>query len=336
MAEIEPREPTIIEDRIYGEIVISDPCVQELIQSEPLKRLKCIAQMGVYGRALPHIDTTRFEHSVGVYHLLQKFGSTREEQIAGLLHDVSHTAFSHVNDHLRGTSLNQEWQDNEHVQFVFKSGIPEILKHHHIRPGTIVNYHRYPLLEQPLPQLCADRLDYGLRDAVVCGVLPPEYVDMILGTLTIIDNRWVFKEPTIAEYYFEKSIQMARDWWAPPWGVLQFQSMANALKVGLAKGFIAEDDLFTTDQEVWNKLENSRDPEILTNLDRVKKVLDLKYEIANEPPGIPIQSKYRGTDPLVQWQGKLMGISTFYPTLQQIADEVKREIEGVKYIRLFE
>ena len=34
----------------------------------------------------------------------------------------------------------------------------------------------YPLLEQPLPWLCADRLDYFLRDGSACGVVTPEFV----------------------------------------------------------------------------------------------------------------------------------------------------------------
>ena len=29
----------------------------------------------------------------------------------------------------------------------------------------------YPLLEQPIPWLCADRLDYFLRDGLACGVV---------------------------------------------------------------------------------------------------------------------------------------------------------------------
>ena len=34
----------------------------------------------------------------------------------------------------------------------------------------------YPLLEQPIPWLCADRLDYFLRDGSACGVVTPDFV----------------------------------------------------------------------------------------------------------------------------------------------------------------
>ena len=41
---------------------------------------------------------TRFEHSLGVFALLRRLRAPRREQVAGLLHDISHTAFSHAVD----------------------------------------------------------------------------------------------------------------------------------------------------------------------------------------------------------------------------------------------
>ena len=114
----------IVNDRIYGRIRILDPLATELIKSRVFQRLKGVAQMGVYQYALPKINTTRYEHSIGTYYLLLKFGTTREEQIAGLLHDVSHTAFSHVIDHLHGDKLKQESQDKVHRTYILKSKIP--------------------------------------------------------------------------------------------------------------------------------------------------------------------------------------------------------------------
>ena len=48
----------------------------------------------------PNISTSRFEHSLGVCHLIKILNGSQKEQIAGLLHDIPHTAFSHVIDYV--------------------------------------------------------------------------------------------------------------------------------------------------------------------------------------------------------------------------------------------
>lgn len=332
--EKDPITPLVIKDRIYGEVVIDDPCAQELLESPPLKRLAHISQMGVYGYAFPHIETTRLEHSIGVYQLLQRFGASREEQIAGLLHDVSHTAFSHVADHLFKSQVAQDFQDKRHAKSVFHSEIPEILRRHHVSPGKVTNYYSFALLEQSLPDLCADRIDYTLRDAVVCGVLEEVDVEMFLSAFKVVDEQWVFIEPTIAQYFYKISVAMARDWWAPDWGLLQFQLMAFALRSGLDYSVITEEDLFLTDKEVWEKLEQSGKPQILRRLEQVKNIQGLRFEPSESPFDIPLQGKYRGTDPLVHWDGKLERISRFNVSLAKEAEEVKKRVESIKYIKI--
>ena len=87
------------DDRLYGKQEIEKEVVEELIQTEPVQRLKGVHQAGpspFFMDDKPPV--TRFEHSLGVFFLLRKFDASLEEQIAGLLHDVPHTAFSHVAD----------------------------------------------------------------------------------------------------------------------------------------------------------------------------------------------------------------------------------------------
>ncbi len=55
-------------------------------------------QAGPSAFAFPFKTVTRYEHSLGVYLLLRRLGAGPREQVAGLLHDVSHTAFSHAVD----------------------------------------------------------------------------------------------------------------------------------------------------------------------------------------------------------------------------------------------
>lgn len=326
-----------ITDRVYGEFEVDDSLIIELTHSPTVQRLRHIDQMGVYRYAIPHINTTRYEHSVGVYQILKRFGATREEQIAGLLHDVSHTVFSHVADHLFGDNTEQTYQDRIHEAFILNSEIPSLLEKHGLDPKTTVDHTNLSLLDQPLPNLCADRLDYGLRDSIVCRVLEQNKVSGILENLEIFEGKWVFTNPDVAKFYAQMSIKMAKDWWAPDWGVLQFQFMARALSKGLEKGVLVEDDLFSTDDEVWEKLKESGDSEIEKELRRVCNVHNIRFEITDEPTEFTLLSKYRGTDPLVRIsQNFLVPTSVLFPELGQLAKKAKEAIEVPKHVRIIE
>ena len=123
-----------------------------------MQRLKSIAQFGIPDKYYHLKNFSRFEHCVGVMMLLKKLGATEEEQIAGLLHDVSHTAFSHVVDWVVGEGKTEDFQDEQHKNYIFSSSIPQILKQYSYDPERITDYHNFGLLEREVPDLCADRV----------------------------------------------------------------------------------------------------------------------------------------------------------------------------------
>ncbi len=86
------------QDRVYGDSTIEDPGILELIDCPTFQRLKGVRQAGPSALAFRFKDVTRFEHSLGVFLLLRRLGADRRAQVAGLLHDISHTAFSHAVD----------------------------------------------------------------------------------------------------------------------------------------------------------------------------------------------------------------------------------------------
>src|SRR5262249_39189239 len=85
-------------DRVYGEVAIDDPKVRAIIATPTFQRLKRVRQAGPSAFAFPFKTVSRFEHSLGVFVLLERLGASLREQVAGLLHDISHTAFSHAVD----------------------------------------------------------------------------------------------------------------------------------------------------------------------------------------------------------------------------------------------
>lgn len=156
-----------INDRVYGKVNIDEPILIELINSKPIQRLKGVNQAGASKYAIDTKTVTRYEHSLGVMILLKKLGASIEEQIAGLLHDVPHTAFSHVIDFVfKDKDHTHEFHEKFHEKIILQSEIPNILKKYNFDLNMILNEENFPLLERSLPDLCADRIDYTLRDMI--------------------------------------------------------------------------------------------------------------------------------------------------------------------------
>ena len=117
----------IINDRVYGIVEINEPVLIELINSKPVQRLKGINQAGASQYAIKGKTVSRYEHSVGVMLLLKKLGASLEEQIAGLLHDIPHTAFSHTIDFVF-PNKDHNFHERFHEKIIKESEIPEILE----------------------------------------------------------------------------------------------------------------------------------------------------------------------------------------------------------------
>jgi HD superfamily phosphohydrolase len=115
--------------------------------------------------------STRYEHSLGAMLLVRLLAGTVEEQAAALLHDVSHIALSHVMDYVFDTPSRQAFHDDVKEQYVGSTVIPQVCAEYGIDWRLLLDEERWPLLEQPSPLLCADRIDYSLRDAVSPGFL---------------------------------------------------------------------------------------------------------------------------------------------------------------------
>ena len=101
------RETLLAGDRIYGEKRIENPVISALVLSEPMQRLKKLNQFGLPDEFYHLKGFSQYEHSLGVMYLLQHLGTSEEEQVAGLLHDVSHRAFSHVYNWVVGTQAKR-------------------------------------------------------------------------------------------------------------------------------------------------------------------------------------------------------------------------------------
>ncbi|AMV37614.1 HD domain-containing protein [Planctomyces sp. SH-PL62] len=282
-------------DRVYGPVRIDDPEILDLIEGPTFQRLKGIRQAGPSAIAFPFKNVSRFEHCVGVFLLLRSLGAGRKEQVAGLVHDISHTAFSHAVDFLV-TSEEQDHHETLKPLLLRRPDVVAALDRMGFAPEDFFDDSRYPLLERPLPWLCADRLDYFLRDGAACQAVRRDDVARILGAVAVVDSTIVFTDPAVARLAVRLFAVMNRDWWASGVEAYIYNEFAEALREAFRQGAITEDDLLTEDDKVLAKLDAAGLPAVDAILARIRR-----FDPACAEGYAPrISPKQRRIDPPVQ------------------------------------
>jgi HD superfamily phosphohydrolase len=300
----------IHQDAIYGPVEIKEELLIELINSKPMQRLKHVSQAGPYIFLSPNhkwklYKTTRFEHSVGVFLLLKKFNASLEEQIAGLLHDTSHTVFSHSLDFLFNRNIQHDHHEKFKEKIIMQSEIPLLLKKNGIDVENILNEKKFGLMERELPDLCADRIDYFFRDGHLYNVTREELKTM-LQSLAVYNNEFVFSHIDAARIFAERYIEANKIFWCNGLQATIFKLISDVVSAGINANILTEDDLFTTDDAVYGKLKNS-DNITIKNLLATLWNIDVEEDKTNYD--FHVKSKVRCTDPKVLVDGKTQRLS---------------------------
>ncbi len=300
-----------IDDRVYGEKEIEKQVILDLINSDPVQRLKKVHQAGPQPFFMDKKAMTRYEHSIGVFLLLRDHGASIEEQIAGLLHDVPHTAFSHTADFVFDTE-DHEYHDRFLEKVVRDSEIPDILEKHSLDLEYILDEENFGLLERDAPDLCADRIDYFLRDSKSYGGCD---VEKFVESLTTHEEMFVLDDPEIAVEFAEKYAEADEEWWANPKEVVVIKIFAQALRKAIETNLMAEEELFKNDEEVLEKLRSSGDSEIQKKLRLLENGFSIELEAEN--PDMHVKTKARSVNPPVLVNGGLEKATEFSEELQE-------------------
>lgn len=178
----------VIRDPIYDYISIdgADLWLLDLLDAPELQRLRYIHQLGVSYLVYPGASHTRFEHTLGVLHLmhfaldcLKKIGCPIDGQTrkcllaAAVIHDIGHGPFSHLLEkHFGGD--HEEWSCK--IAESKDTVVNRVLRGQGI-VATTVSLIRKTEWSQPQwmkslisSQLDVDRIDYLLRDSYHTGV----------------------------------------------------------------------------------------------------------------------------------------------------------------------
>ncbi len=305
----------IVNDRIFGKVKVDDPLILEIINSPSFQRLKKISQFGPPDEFYHLKNFYRYEHCLGVMILLKKLGASYKEQIAGLLHDVSHTTFSHVIDWVIGNSINESFQDDKHAKFLEKSEIAGILKKYNLDPNEISSYKRFKLLERPIPDLCADRIDYSLRE------FPIKIAKKCFREMAAFENMIVFKDQQSAYLFASNFLKTQKNHWGGFEAVSRYQIFGNILKYAIDQKVINMEDFWKDEKSIIKKLKLSKD----TKIEKVLNVLRNK-SLANLPKSNKrSQKKFRHVDPYFIQKNELVRLSSADKQFKKELEKARKE-----------
>lgn len=330
MSEVAFRDP------VYGDIRFTEPLLVELYVCDAVQRLCYIHQGGVTALIKPERRTTRLEHSRGAAALLRLLGASVVEQAAGLLHDVAHTAFSHVVDFV---FPNQDhiYHEVHREEAIEASDLPGILARHGLDWRWVTDAENFSLLEQPLPLLCADRLDYFLRDAVVdFGTFDKKDAEALLQHLRPYGGQIIVDDVEAARWLGERFIELDDMCWCSVQEVGWYTVMARALRTALHHGIIGEGDFAGTDEDLWHRLKAAGNPDVDAWLSYLRRDVDFIRDPDSKGDGarLVVLPKVRTIDPPVLIGEQVVLLSTIDDAFARRRERYMAGKQGTWYLRI--
>jgi HD superfamily phosphohydrolase len=194
-----------IKDSVHDHIAV-EGVAEDLLDTPAVQRLRRIKQLGTAGLVYPSANHTRFEHSLGVYHLATRAlenlnieGRTAERlRAAAILHDVGHGPFSH---NIEALIARRTGKMHDEVDDLLSSGeVARVLALHDLDPGTIADLvaGEGEFGQLVSGELDVDRMDYLVRDAHHTGV-PYGTIDTgrLVRELRFVDGELVLAEGNV-------------------------------------------------------------------------------------------------------------------------------------------
>jgi len=167
---------TEIRDPVHGYVQLEGLAL-EIADTPQMQRLRWIKHLGLASLVYPGANHTRFEHSLGAYHLADllasHLGLPEEDRMlvgaAALLHDVGHGPLSHATEVALAPYLRKE---HESIIDILKKGeLRAVLDKYGLKASEIQAAINGVGLGQIVSgEIDVDRMDYLIRDAHYTGV----------------------------------------------------------------------------------------------------------------------------------------------------------------------
>lgn len=297
---------------------------------------------------------SRLDHSVGVALIVWHFTHDKAQTISGLLHDISTPTFSHVSDFRKGDALTQTVTEGPTAKMIRENAdLQALLKEDGLTSAMVEDYHIYPIADNEIPQLSADRLEYMFPSGMALeGSWTLPEIERCYNDLTILKNEDGFEELGF------KTLEIAEDYcrrFCMTGHILQLNEdkivlhmLGQIMNMAVSENLLSEEDFMTKNEsqiiEILDKKLTSKEsvipndvnviPNSFRNLSRLYKTFRTMTKVlhTNEPLDeneyfcLNLKVKQRYINPLVNGK-RLYDVSE---KARQIIDDFK-SFEDTKY-----
>ncbi|MBM7602581.1 HD superfamily phosphohydrolase [Metabacillus crassostreae] len=248
------------------------------------------------------------------------------------MHDVSHTAFSHVIDFVF-ENKEEDYHEKIYSSVIDNSVIPTILaKYDYNYEDVLFDDTNWTLLEQPAPELCADRVDYTLRDMYVYENISLDEVNRFLQNLTVVEGKMYLQNIEMAEWFVETYYKEVIDFFLDPLNIYGYDMLAKTLKLSLEKNILNPNDFHGKDDEIINKIKSSEDKELLSFLSKLNP--NVKVQEDRENYHLHLIKKLRMIDPSILKDGELKRVSELSERVKIMNNTAYKKAKKGMYVRI--
>ena len=298
--------------------------IDPYLASKSMQRLKGVdMNCGLQFTSHPDFSSyrpySRYEHSVGVACIIWYFTHDKKQTLAGLFHDISTRAFSHVIDFVRKDYLVQESTEDNTRQFILQDPvIMNQLLFDGISVDEVFDYHVYPIADNDAPRLSADRLEYTLGNLLnyrkrTIEEIEKYYKDLTVGISEDGKQEMMFQNPNIAEEFAFGALSCGMIY-SCDFDRYGMEKLAEILRKALKDNILTESDLYLSEVEVVNKLSHS-------DLRNTWNEYTRLYDVVKDSTGdIMVNAKKRYIDPYVCKHGR---VTTFSAAFKNAVNEFK-------------
>lgn len=262
---------------------------------------------------------SRLDHSVGVALIIWNFTKDKTQTIAGLLHDVSTTVFSHVSDFRKGDALTQTSTEEPTTPMILSdSALCKLLESDGIEPKDVVDYHIYPIADNEIPSLSADRLEYmypsglALDGSWTFEEIAKTYNDLIILKNEENKDELGFNTIEMAELYCKKFCMIGHILQLNE-NKLSLQLLSQIMSKAVELDVLQEEDFMTLSESkiiekiesfIGNKSLNGDEKKFATMYNTFRKMTKVEHTNQKLPEDkyfcVSLKVKQRYINPLVK------------------------------------